>query len=122
LEEIHGEEFSREALLELGQGLLGEGRRAQPMTIPLVSKLMGHLEPSVTVQVYLHVVELLAAHSRDLMEWPSMSQQQAVALTEASPTTMNDQLGVSGGAKYSHRQIALWVAARYLPDKIFGMG
>jgi integrase len=122
LEEIHGEEFSREALLELGQGLLGEGSRAQPMTIPLVSKLMGHLEPSVTVQVYLHVVELLAAHSRDLMEWPDMNQQQAVALTEASPTTMNDQLGVSGGAKYSHRQIALWVAARYLPDKMFGMG
>jgi integrase len=115
LEEIHGQEFSREALLEFSQGLLGEGRHAQPMTIPLVSKLMGHLEPSVTVEVYLHVVELIAAHSRDLMEWPDMNQQQAVALTEASPTTMNDQLGASGGVKYSHQEIAAWMVSRYLP-------
>lgn len=118
LEEIHGHEFSREALLELSQGLLGESRHAQPMTIPLISKIMGHLEPSVTVQVYLHVVELIAAHSRDLIEWPDMNQQQAVALTEASPTTMNDQLGASGGVKYSHQEIAAWMVSRYLPNDL----
>jgi len=116
LERIHGQEFSRESLKELTTGLLGEGgRKFPPMTIPLISKLMGHLEPTVTVQVYLHVMEILAAYSRDLQPWPDMTQQQVVALTEISPTTLIAQMGKRRGGKYTHHEIALFMAKRYLP-------
>lgn len=122
LERIHGSEFSRKSLQELAEGLLGkEGRKSPPMFIPLISKLMGHLEPTITVQVYLHVMEVLAAYSRDLQPWPDMTQQQVVALTEVSPTTLIAKIGKRGGGKYTHHEIALFMAKRYLPaDMVSG--
>jgi hypothetical protein len=120
LTETQGEEFSINSILTFAEGLLGPGwRQSWRMTIPVVSKVLGHLEPSVTVQVYLHVIEVVAAHTRDLIQWPDMTQVQASAMSKTSRTTLIKHFGASGGELYSAEEIASYMATRYLPDLMF---
>lgn len=120
LTETQGEEFSRNSILAFAEGLLGPGwRQSWRMTIPVVSKLLGHLEPTVTVQVYLHVVEVLAAHTRDLIQWPDMTQVQAAAMSKTSRTTLIKHWGLSGGDLYTAEEVAVYLATRHLPSDLF---
>jgi integrase len=120
LAKTQGEEFSRNSILAFAEGLLGPGwRQSWRMTIPVVSKILGHLEPTVTVQVYLHVIEFIAAHTRDLLKWSDMTQVQAAAMSKTSRTTLIKHFGASGGDLYSAQEIAVYMATRYLPDHMF---
>jgi integrase len=122
LKQTQGEEFSTDSVLAFAEELLGPGwRKSWPMTIPVVSKLLGHLEPGVTVQVYLHVIELIAAHTRDLIEWPPMTQVQAAAMSKTSRTTLIKHLGLSDGELYTAEEIAVYMATRHLPSELFEM-
>jgi integrase len=122
LAKTQGEEFSRNSILAFAEGLLGPGwRQSWRMTIPVVSKILGHLEPTVTVQVYLHVIEVIAAHTRDLIQWPDMTQVQAAAMSKTSRTTLIKHFGASGGDLYSAQEIAVYMATRYLPDHMFDL-
>lgn len=115
-----GDEFSKSAIVAFADGLMGPGwRKSWPMAIPVVSKLLGHLQPGVTVQVYLHVIELIAAHTRDLIEWPPMNQVQAAAMSKTSRTTLIKHLGLSDGELYTAEEIAVYMATRYLPNELF---
>ena len=122
LRQTQSEEFSKNAIVAFADELLGPGwRKSWPMTIPVVSKLLGHLEPSVTVQVYLHIIELIAAHTRDLIQWPPMTQIQAAAMSKTSRTTLIKHLGLSDGELYTAEEIAVYMATRYLPNELFEM-
>jgi integrase len=122
LRQFQGEEFSRQSIIAFAGDLLGPGwRKSWQMTIPVVSKLLGHLDPGVTVQVYLHVIEIIAAHTRDLIQWPSLSQVQASFMSKTSRTTLLKHLGASNGYLYSAEEIAVYSATKYLPDELFEM-
>jgi integrase len=120
LAKTQGEEFSRNSILAFAEGLLGPGwRQSWRMTIPVVSKILGHLEPTVTVQVYLHVIEVIASHTRDLFQWPDMSQVQAAAMSKTSRTTLIKHWGISGGDLYTAEEVAVYMATRHLPSDLF---
>ncbi len=107
LELLHGQLFSSTALLDLAQGLLGPGwRTSQPMIIPVASKLLGHAEPGVTVSVYLHALDFLAAATRALSPQQNLSLDQAAAMREVSARTIL-RMRKTGRTGYPVRLIAL---------------
>jgi integrase len=65
LEKSQGKMFSIKSLEALVFGLYGDaGVDSLVQPIPLVSRLMGHAEPSITLSTYVHILDFLAANVR----------------------------------------------------------
>ena len=117
MECLHGEQFSKESLFELCLNLLGPGwKLTRHHLVPVASKLMGHGEPTVTLEVYLHSPDFIASFTGSSGEQVFLSQKRAACLLGMDRKTLRGKAHPASENGYSLRFLCQVAVAQYVDD------
>ena len=117
MERLHGEQFSKESLSSLCWNLLGPGWKfTRHHIVPVVSKLMGHGEPTITLEVYLHSPDIIAVYTCDSGEQTFLSQKKAANLLGMDRKTLREKADTPLETGYSLRYLCQVAVNQYMDD------
>ena len=115
MEFLHGEQFSRESLFELCRNLLGPAWRfTRHHIVPVVSKLMGHGEPTVTLEVYLHSPDFIAAFTCESGHQAFLSQKKAALFLGMDRKTLREKADSPPEDGYSIKALCQVAVSHYV--------
>jgi integrase len=105
LEKSQGKMFSIKSLEALVSGLYGDaGVDSLVQPIPLVSRLMGHAEPGITLSTYVHILDFLAANVRlhGDVELEARTAAEMLNLSAGPARKKLDQVGAAKKPRARH--------------------